>query len=615
MPLLQAYAVGQIRAVLAHELGHYSHQHTRLGALTYRGMRVIDHTIRGVGPNTPAGVVFSGYAALYALVSLAVMRQMELEADRAAVRAAGRTAAVLALRDLPGVGSAWDTFLAAYAQWNRDRTYDPGELLTWFGWLVHHRRAELDRAEPARDRKPRWDSHPPIGERVALIEREPGASAAFDARPGAVLVADLDTMAAVLRTADFDRTAERVAQEQAERDAERLYHAAAGVGGARRGALGGMLDLLAEGDQIRLRSALPPPNGRVAKPDSATGRGRADRDQLAEPDSAAGGAEPDSGAGGAEPDWAAGRGSAEPDQLAELAFAAAAAAVVAGGEARWRHSWSEPMTLVRDDAPVPLGELVTRACSDAAAVAPLRALLLDLGADEESVVGWAVPGRTMLDIGPVFRTMPGTERSTKVELLLPDEFFLLAYGLSGRRRIGINAFEAGVTAAALAELRLRARIRLEDSPATVVVCDATPIGDRFLDSLLARIAAGRRRPADEWLQILRLDVTDAVARRLELLGRYQRGHYGRQTHPVNYAAYDASRIQRARDGITQALNTAEPDGRDLALGALIWATELAVPVLGRTALASRFWLGRIARHDQLAAAARAVIDLNTPLRS
>ncbi|HEU4542748.1 MAG TPA: M48 family metallopeptidase [Jiangellaceae bacterium] len=32
VPLLQALTVSQLRAVLAHEFGHYSHSHTRLGA-------------------------------------------------------------------------------------------------------------------------------------------------------------------------------------------------------------------------------------------------------------------------------------------------------------------------------------------------------------------------------------------------------------------------------------------------------------------------------------------------------------------------------------------------------------------------------------------------------
>src|SRR5262245_47222634 len=37
MPLLMTLTVSQLRAVIAHELGHYSHSHTRLGEIAYRG--------------------------------------------------------------------------------------------------------------------------------------------------------------------------------------------------------------------------------------------------------------------------------------------------------------------------------------------------------------------------------------------------------------------------------------------------------------------------------------------------------------------------------------------------------------------------------------------------
>lgn len=564
VPLLQAYAVGPVRAVLAHELAHYSHHHTRLGALTYRGMRVIVHTIVGVGPRSLTGRVLSAYAALYAFVSLAVMRRTEVEADRAAVRAAGQAATVRALRDTPRLCSDWEVFLVSYVRWNRGKGYTPTELLGWFGWLVEQRPAELERAGRAPAPAAWWDSHPPIDERMAMIGRDSQPSVEPDPRPGTSLVSDLDTVADALRTTEFDRYVERLAQDEAERDAERLYHAAASIAGTRRRGLGGVLDALESGQRDRLRWALALPVHPAEDPD-----------------------EP----GGAH-------------ELADLILAAVAATAVHSGGTRWRHSWSEPMTLVCDDAPVVLRPLVVRACRDAAGVAPLRARLLGLGVDEASVIGWAVPGRKPLDTGPVFRTRPGTEPSSKVELLLPDELFLLAYTPSGVRRLSIDAFEAGLAAAALAELRLRTRIRLDETgEATVVVCDATPTGDRFLDSVLTRVAAGRPRPAYQWLQTLGPDVTEAVVGRLEL----------RYLYPSRRARYDAGRARRVRTGIVHALDTGSLDSRDLVLGALLWGTELATPVLGWTAVGTRFWLGRLARRDQLAVAVRTVIGLNTPL--
>lgn len=585
-PLLQTFTVTQVRAVLAHELGHYSLHHTRWGALTYRGMWVLVQTILGVGPTSFTGLVFRGYAQLFFPVSLAVVRRMELEADRAAVRAAGREAAMLALQDLICLDKAWDVFLGGYARWNRSQGYTPAEILGWFGRLVEHGPAELERAGERRPRPaPPWRTHPPIAERVEMMARETDPSVVPDPRPGAVLVADLGTMTAALQTAGFDEHMQRVAQEETERDADRLYEAAATVVGDGRSGLWRVLDLLADGRRGELRQALAPPVHRLEEPRSAE-----------------------------EPRGADGHGTVDGDgEIVHLVLAAAAATVVACGGARWRHSWSEPMTLVSDGEPIALRPLVTGACRDAAGVAQLRTLLLDLGVDEASVINWAAPGRTPLDIGPISPTSPGTEPAAETELLLPDELFLLAHEPKGHRRVTLDAIEAGLAAAALAELRLRARVALtETDEATVAVDDATPTGDLLLDNVLARVAAGGPRPAYQWVQLLGSDVADAVARRLGLLGLSPRDSHG-NTRRSEQVLDGVDRTRQARTRIVHALNAGDLDSRDIVLGALLWGTELTAPVLGWTSLWARFWLGRLAARDRLAVAVRTVIGLNTPL--
>src|SRR5690349_7480488 len=61
VPLLSAFTVEQMWAVLAHELGHYSQRHLRLGSITYRGLRAVSGAIEAVGPGTVLGAVLSGY--------------------------------------------------------------------------------------------------------------------------------------------------------------------------------------------------------------------------------------------------------------------------------------------------------------------------------------------------------------------------------------------------------------------------------------------------------------------------------------------------------------------------------------------------------------------------
>ena len=114
VPLLESFTVSQMRAVLAHELGHYARGHTRLGAVTYRGMVGIAGTIGRLGPRNPVGLAMLAYGAAYAAVSMAVRRRMEAEADRTAAQAAGREAIVSALRDLPALAIAWEAYLDSY---------------------------------------------------------------------------------------------------------------------------------------------------------------------------------------------------------------------------------------------------------------------------------------------------------------------------------------------------------------------------------------------------------------------------------------------------------------------------------------------------------------------
>jgi hypothetical protein len=203
VPLLQVCRTEQLRAILAHECSHYSRQHTRFGATVYRGMRAIIATVVAVRSAKLAGAILAQYLALYALVSFNVLRRMEVEADRFAVRMAGRDAMASALRELPGLDDAWHTYLASYVRWARSAGYPPSEVVAWFGWFLDHHWPAIAH----RNRRPRpslpWDTHPPIRSRLAIIEQEPEfpwASTAGDA----ALTPDPAVLASALVTDEFD---------------------------------------------------------------------------------------------------------------------------------------------------------------------------------------------------------------------------------------------------------------------------------------------------------------------------------------------------------------------------------------------------------------------------
>src|SRR5258706_5845394 len=177
--VLLTLRVDELRAVLAHELGHYSHSHTRLGALTYRGRVTIVETWRRLGDGLVA-TLMQGYATMYLLVESAVSRRQEIEADAAAARYGGREAAVSALSRLATIDHAWQSYLDQYVAWGLDSGNAPTGITAGFATLLRSTDTHLA-ADGALERKHSpGDSDPPTAAPIAAIRALPDSSAAPD---------------------------------------------------------------------------------------------------------------------------------------------------------------------------------------------------------------------------------------------------------------------------------------------------------------------------------------------------------------------------------------------------------------------------------------------------
>lgn len=367
VPLVQALDVAQLRSVLAHELGHYSRSHTRLGPVAYRGRAVILATVEQL--SGIAGWLLRGYARLYVLVSASVSRRQELEADELSVRVAGRPVAQATLRELPVVDAAWDFYTGSYLAEGWESGLAPtargffggfGELLTARGFELAEMRAQAPPQEQSA-----WDSHPSVAARVAAMERMPSADVPRDERPATVLVpgfADAATAVAEAAVRFEDRTrlewdeltARSVGVDQ-QRTADSVHRAAARLAGVPRGTLGTVLDLVAAGRGPELVRELG----------------------FTEPDAADGHADP----------HADGRPAGEQDAppLRTVLEVVVRAGAAQAGAARWEHSWSGPARLVgRDGVPFPVDEVVAAAAAPGGAAAA-RARLAALGVDADAV--------------------------------------------------------------------------------------------------------------------------------------------------------------------------------------------------------------------------------------
>ncbi len=279
VPYIDVLTVDQLRAIIAHELGHYAGGDTRLSALTYRAGASIGRTIANVGDDTLLGRVFDAYGRRYLRISQRVRRQQELNADASAVRLAGRESHVTSLRRAMVTAYAFDHFLRLYLAPLWQRGCDTENAFEGFRALLADpkRQQELASVEEAihGDETDPYDSHPSLAERLAHAERLPeGPTAGHDARPARDLLVDADDVerqvGAVLtrqltgvlmdRHVRWDASAAGEYAVDLEEDAEVLLRAAANVAEDPDAAsLAAAIVLIEEGEAAALATTITGP--------------------------------------------------------------------------------------------------------------------------------------------------------------------------------------------------------------------------------------------------------------------------------------------------------------------------------------------------------------------
>ncbi|HEY4023624.1 MAG TPA: M48 family metalloprotease, partial [Pseudonocardiaceae bacterium] len=176
IPLLAGLSRPELRALLGHELGHYAGKHTRLTALIYRGYLAMDGITENLRTTHTAHRLFTAYANTYARLSHAVRRRQELEADRTAVRLAGRAAAEDALRAVYALRPIWQEFEDNYLRPALEAGRLPADPVAAFAALLKQpdcRDAlrELKEADPADVPQRPFDSHPGLAARLRNLAR------------------------------------------------------------------------------------------------------------------------------------------------------------------------------------------------------------------------------------------------------------------------------------------------------------------------------------------------------------------------------------------------------------------------------------------------------------
>lgn len=173
VPLLQGLSRNQLHAVLAHELGHHSTTHTRLGALIHRSRLAIAEVAAGLS-NPLVKRPFRTYARIFFSLTRPLAHAHEIDADRLSAQVAGPRTAAITLRTLPALDAAWRIYLEQYVEAGTHYGLRPTRFFDNFTNLMSdpERLEDLGRisAAPPEAATSAYDSHPPLSERIALLE-------------------------------------------------------------------------------------------------------------------------------------------------------------------------------------------------------------------------------------------------------------------------------------------------------------------------------------------------------------------------------------------------------------------------------------------------------------
>ena len=191
LPLMQVLTVDQLRAVLAHEFGHYYGGDTMLGPWIQKTRMGILRTVGSLSQSW-IRLPFTAYARLFFRITNAISRQQEFAADALAARIAGPRPLGDGLKQIHRAAAAfgpyWQNEFAPALQYQVRPPLGQG----FASFLLHKQvAANVDSALEqilATARVDPYDSHPPLPERCAALERFENVSGGGDTRASVELL-------------------------------------------------------------------------------------------------------------------------------------------------------------------------------------------------------------------------------------------------------------------------------------------------------------------------------------------------------------------------------------------------------------------------------------------
>lgn len=194
LPLLQRLTVDQMRAVIAHEFGHYVGGDTALGPWIYRTRAAIGRTLAALARHSSVLMKpFEWYGLGFLRITHAISRRQEYAADALAARIVGAAQLGTGLTTIHAVGAAFVPYWMSEVAPVLEHGYRPpigagfGQFLAQPA-IASQVSAAVDKELTGTQVDP-YDTHPPLRERLAALGVDARRDAA-EAEPRAITLLD-----------------------------------------------------------------------------------------------------------------------------------------------------------------------------------------------------------------------------------------------------------------------------------------------------------------------------------------------------------------------------------------------------------------------------------------
>ena len=199
LPLMQILTVPELRAVVAHEFGHFHGGDVAIGPWVYKTSAALMRTLVELQHHSEALMApFVWYANLFFRVAHAVSRHQEVLADRVAAGVAGAQALASGLRLTHGAALAFPHYWMGAVEPVLAAGFVP-PLAAGFDVflktpLVAGKVAEGLTEQALRDQQTPYDTHPPLPDRLSALDVDPASTHREAGAPSVSLLEDLPAL-------------------------------------------------------------------------------------------------------------------------------------------------------------------------------------------------------------------------------------------------------------------------------------------------------------------------------------------------------------------------------------------------------------------------------------